>query len=39
MNGTKSILDRIKNLISDDSKVLEEFNKKIEESNKNKRKA
>lgn len=39
MNGTKSILSRIDNLISDDSKVLEEFNKRIEETNKNKTKA
>ncbi len=39
MNGTKSILDRISNLISDDSKILEEFNNKIEETNKNKTKA
>jgi len=39
MNGTRSILDRIKNLTSDESKVLAEFNRKIEESNKNKNKA
>lgn len=39
MNDTKSILDRINNLISDDSKVLEEFNNKINEANKNRTKA
>ena len=39
MNGTKSILDRISNLISSDSKVLKEFNDKINEANKNKNKA
>ena len=39
MNGTKSILDRISNLISEDSKILEDFNKRIETSNSNKTKA
>lgn len=39
MNGTKSILDRISNLISEDSKILEDFNKRIETSNSNKNKA
>ena len=39
MNGTKSILDRISNLISDDSKVLEEFNNRIEKANKSRTKA
>ncbi|MBR1416963.1 MAG: hypothetical protein IJ572_04020 [Bacilli bacterium] len=39
MNGTKSILDRISNLTSDDSKVLKEFNDRIKEANKNKEKA
>ena len=39
MNGTKSILDRISNLISNDSKVLVEFNNRIDKANKNKSKA
>lgn len=39
MNNTRSILDRINNLISDDSKILEDFNKKIKTSNANKTKA
>lgn len=39
MNGTKSILDRISNLISDDSKVLVEFNNRIDKANSNKSKA
>lgn len=39
MNGTRSILDRIKNLISDDSKVLKDFNNKIEETQNSKNKA
>ena len=39
MNGTKSILDRISNLISSDSKVLKEFNDRIEDANKNRNKA
>lgn len=39
MNGTKSILDRISNLISDDSKVLVEFNNKIDKANNDKSKA
>ena len=39
MNGTKSILERISNLTSDESKVLEDFKKKIDDTNKNKSKA
>ena len=39
MNGTKSILDRINNLTSDESKVLENFNNRIDSANKNKAKA
>ena len=39
MNGTRSILDRIKNLTSDESKVLAEFNRRIDESNSSKTKA
>ena len=39
MNGTKSILDRISNLISDDSKVLKDFKNRIEKENQNKAKA
>ena len=38
-NGTKSILDRISNLISEDSSVLANFNKKINTANNNKSKA
>lgn len=39
MNGTKSILDRISNLISDDSKVLKDFYNRIDKENLNKSKA
>lgn len=39
MNGTKSILDRISNLISSDSKILKDYDTKMESSNKTKSKA
>ena len=39
MNGTRSILDRIKNLTSDESKVLQDFNNRINKANESKNKA
>lgn len=39
MNSAKSILERINNLISDDSKVLKEYNDRIEKANESKSKA